>query len=262
MSLTPFVFVDEPLAHLRAGSRCSLASEERHHLSTVLRLANGAELEVSDGAGYVTHARLFGGAVELIDTPTLRQAPRPEVVVMQAVPKGRKLDDVVRVLTELGVDHVQLIDGQRSVARMDARRQDGQLARLEAVCRAASRQARRPRLPVIAPPATVASLQRFDGVLAVAHPDDATASRPATSLLDLAQHAGGTAATVGVAIGPEGGWTDAEVDRFVELGGHIVSLGPTFLRTEHAGAAAVAVLMAGLGRWQSPSSLRAGRMPG
>lgn len=258
----PFVFVDAPLAGFREGSRCGLDSDERHHLSTVLRLGNGAEVEVSDGLGNVARARLFGGAVELIDEPRFLDALRPEVVVMQAVPKGRKLDDVVRVLTELGVDGLQLVDGQRSVVRMDPGRQDGQISRLKAVARAASRQARRSREPAIMPPCRIDDLGSIDGVLAVAHSADNAGPRPAMGLLAFAQQAWDITTRVHVAIGPEGGWTDDEVDRMIELGGEIVSLGPTVLRTEHAGAAAVAVIMAGLGRWQPQGALRCRQRPG
>jgi 16S rRNA (uracil1498-N3)-methyltransferase len=52
-----------------------------------------------------------------------------------------------------------------------------------------------------------------------------------------------------VAVGPEGGWDDTEVARWVERGATVVGLGPTVLRTEHAAAAAIAVLAAASGRW-------------
>lgn len=241
MSLTPYVHLDVDLSSARIGDRLPVGRDDHHHLITVLRLGPGAQVEIADGRGTSALATLTSGEVEVATAPVVRPEPRPWLVLAQALPKGRKLDAIVRHACELGVDELRVIDSARSVVRLDERRAARGLERWSAVARAACEQARRPRRPAIVGPIPLDRLGRDDELLLVAHPD-----APA---LPSAASAWQPAERIALAIGPEGGFTDDEVADAVAGGALAVGLGPSVLRTEHAGAAGLAVLAAATGRW-------------
>lgn len=245
MSLVPFVHVDATLAGAAGGDEIALTADEAHHLTTVLRLSAGASVEVADGVGGHAEAVLAGRALRLRDAPRREQRREPRIVVAQALPKGRKLDEVVRQVTELGVDGIVPVAAERSVTRLTGPKAERAVARWASVARAACEQARRTFRPTIWPILGLSELADMAGepgtVLLVAHPG----SPGLPHHLEAAR----AAERVVVAVGPEGGFSTAEVIQLETAGARLAGLGDATLRTEHAAAAATAVLVAGLGRW-------------
>lgn len=227
-----------------AGDRADLPADTRHHLSRVLRLQDGARVVATDGAGVVVRGQIGGGALRLSDDPTPMPAPTPRVTVWQALGKGRKHDEVVRVLTELGVDEVVAVTSDRTVVDLGAKA-DKVRARWHAIATAACEQSRRPWRPDLAGPDSLEDLAgTLDGrACLVAHvgatDDPLAAARSAV--------AGGASELI-VAVGPEGGWTDAEVAALRAAGAVTVGLGPTVLRTEHAATVLASLVLAASGR--------------
>ena len=239
----PYVLVPAgTFAGRGTGDRVGLPEDARHHLTRVLRLRDGADVEAADGAGVVAQARLRGDELELRASPAEVPSTKPRVHVWQALGKGRKHDEVVRVLTELGVDAITAVVSERTVVDLGGK-QDRARGRWEAVARAACEQARRPRLPGIAGPVAVADLVADLGrrPCLVAHVGEAT------DPLSAAAASVGTEEIV-AAVGPEGGWTDGEVAAFRDAGATVVGLGPTVLRTEHAATVLATIVLAAAGR--------------
>ncbi len=243
MSLRPFVHVDQPLPDV--GDTIELGGQERHHLGTVLRLSAGTPVELSDGQGRVATGVFHGDTIALAEPPWTVARPSPRLELAQALGKGRKVDEVVRLATELGVDTIHPIAAERSVARLTGERAEKARTRWTAVARAAAEQARRAFRPDIAPLCALDRLEVDGAELLIAAP-------AATALPDVVDDLR-DAARVVLAIGPEGGWTNAELAAATAAGARLVGLGPTVLRTEHAGGAGLAVLAAGLGRWATGS---------
>jgi 16S rRNA (uracil1498-N3)-methyltransferase len=242
VSLVPFVHIDTPLAAGGTGDHVEFDARDLYHLTTVLRLRPGAHLELADGQGGWAAAQLTADGATLRAPAVHVPAPRPELVVAQGLPKARKLDDIVRVCTELGVDAILPVAASRCVTRLTGPKADKAVERWTAVARAASEQARRvhrPAVGAIRPPAAV-RVEAGES-LVVAHPGGTPLPRLFDELAPTDR--------VVLAIGPEGGWTEDEVRVWADEGARVVGLGPTVLRTEHAAAAALAVLGAGLGRW-------------
>lgn len=241
---TPFVLVDTDLAAATAGASVALDEDAEHHLNRVLRLRPGAELELGDGRGRTAPGRLTGAAVELMADPVHTTPPRPRLHVLQSLAKGRKVDEVVRSLTELGVDAVTLVSSARSVVRLEGGKAAKAQRRWQAVARAACEQSRRPWMPTVSGPVPLSEvLERLprgrNGLVA-----DVEASTP----LAHAVRDGWDGEEVLAAIGPEGGWTEEEVAACRAAGLQPVSLGHTVLRTEHAGMVVAAVLAYETGR--------------
>ncbi len=241
MSRTPFVHLDAGLAGAVEGSRLALSAEERHHLTRVLRLSPGAPIEVADGQGWWGPAELTTDGVLLTGAVQHRPPPSPRLVLAQALPKGRKLDEVLRQATELGVDELRVVISSRSVRQLEGERASRARVRWQAVVSAACEQARLARRPQVTGPLALDRLARDDELLLVAHPG-------APGLPSVVESLAGVAAVV-LAVGPEGGFSDAEVADAVAGGALAVGLGDSVLRAEHAGPAGLAVLSAAVGRW-------------
>ncbi len=229
------------------GEVVSLTQDDYHHLWRVVRLRSGDPLEVCDGQGQVWRARLLSaGTAQLVEGPDVREAPKPRLHVLQALPKGRKLDEVIEALVELGVDRITPVVAERSVPRLSGEKRERARRRWTAVARAAAAQSRRAWLPVVSELDEVASaaanLVRSDVGGVAAHVGASTPLALALAALppDVSE--------VAVAVGPEGGWSESEVNCWRSSGLEAVTLGPSVLRTEHAAFGACAAIAYALGR--------------
>jgi 16S rRNA (uracil1498-N3)-methyltransferase len=203
----------------------------------VLRLRPGDEIELFDGTGCSARARILSmtNAIECeVSPPIAAKAPRTRMVLMLAIPKGSKLDDCVRMATELGVDAITLMQAERSVPRWDEARARSRLDRLTRIAAEAAAQCERSDIPIIDGPKPCAEWLRAipAGVCGVVF--GARAKRAFT----LPE----TPEQVWCAIGPEGGFTDAELAAFSAAGFRIASLGPWILRVDTAVSAALALV--------------------
>ena len=198
-----------------------LSADDRHHLARVLRLRDGDPLTVCDAAGRWRPAR-FGDRLEPSGDVVEVPPPAREVAVGFTLIKSGRSELVVQKLTELGVDRILLLAAERSVVRWDDGKVAANVERLARVVRESGMQSRRVRLPVLE------SLQR---VSVAAQGPGVAMAEPGGSGLD---------GDVGLLlIGPEGGWTDAELGDLRR-----VSLGSTVLRAETAAIAAGALMVA------------------
>ncbi|CAN5196098.1 16S rRNA (uracil(1498)-N(3))-methyltransferase [soil metagenome] len=222
------------------GDSAVLCGEDAHHLAAVLGARVGDPVSLADGTGAVLQARVaaLGDEVRLaVDERHDVPPARPSLTVVQALPMGRKLDEVVRRLSEVGVDRLVPARSQRSEARLDGHRAARATRRWRAVAEEAGRESRRAR------PLHVADVagwgQAFGDAPGVTLWEEAR--RPLRDVL-----AGlGDAGVLTLAIGPEGGLTAGEVDA---AGLPAASLGPTLLRTETAALVAVSATLYALGR--------------
>lgn len=216
-----------PLLFVEDLDRPRLTDADYHHFRRVLRVEEGAVIVVGDGAGGWREAR-FGPTPE--PTGPLGRAPavdQPLTVAFTPV-KGTRPEWVVQKLTELGVDHIALVETERSVVRIEPKRWERQRERLAGVAREACLQARRLTLPTVADPMPLA---RF------------LDEQPTAVLADPDGRAPGAADRV-LVVGPEGGFSASELSgrATVRLPGHI-------LRAETAavtGAGLLTAIRAGL----------------
>ena len=214
----------------------TLAEAASRHVR-VLRLRAGDEVELFDGRGRVARARVESLGAQVVcqvQTPTVAETERARVVLMLAIPKGSKLDDCVRMATELGVDEVVLMYTERTVPHWDPERARSRLDRLARIASEAAAQCERNDVPLVHGPQPYATcLEQMPtdaaGVLFGAR------SRGALTFVD-------TPVQVWCAIGPEGGFTEAEVGMFEGAGFSVASLGTRVLRVETAVPAALTIV--------------------
>lgn len=218
-----------------SGERAVLSGPEAHHLTHVMRAKVGSEITLFDGEGGEYLARvhtLRRNEVELevgerqeVD----RELPRP-LIAGVAMPKGDRQKWLVEKLTELGVTELVPLVTARGVVDL----RDKSLGKLDRVVIEASKQCERNRLMTIASPQPLEEfLRAASGERYFAHPAGEPLAVPAS---------GERGDAIYYAIGPEGGFTDQEVERADAAGWLRRSLGRSILRIETAAVAMAAVL--------------------
>jgi 16S rRNA (uracil1498-N3)-methyltransferase len=227
------------------GEARVLPDDVAHRFARVLRLAEGAELELFDGRGRLVSARFLPPA-SVGDARVHEDADRlPPLVVAQAMTTADKLEQVAQRACELGASALLLFDAERGQVHLDGDRADKRRARLERIAADAARQSGRSRVPEVLGPiafdALLARIAAFEG-LSVAGVVGAEAT-----LSDALRSEARARAGVLVVVGPEGGLSVREVDRLVAAGTVGVRLGAYVLRTETAALAALAAIQAHLG---------------
>jgi 16S rRNA (uracil1498-N3)-methyltransferase len=217
------------------------AAQSRHALAS-LRLADGDAVRLFDGQGKTSCGVIVSSGVGrkrnrvvriAVETVECSPVPLRSLALICAGCKGPRLTWMVEKCTELGVTSLVLAEFERSVVRLG----EGRAEKLRGTAIEACKQSGRDRLPTIRAGGTAEQALctvPFDH-LAIAHPQSSSPS--------IAEWFGEvvSASRLTVVIGPEGGLSDDEVDRFVEMGGRVVVLSENILRVETAAVAATAV---------------------
>jgi 16S rRNA (uracil1498-N3)-methyltransferase len=216
------------------GDDVTVDGDDGHHLQRVRRVRTGEAMTAADDTGRwrpYSVASVASGAVTLVATGAVVTAPEPDLDLGLAVALTKAgLDDVVAAVTELGVARITPFRADRSVVRWDDARAARAVERFRAIAREASMQSRRARIPVVDAVTDVAEIAgRFGLVVAE------RGGAPAGSLA-LAH------GPVTVVVGPEGGFSPAELARFGEA--PRLGIGTNVLKAATAPVAAVAAMVA------------------
>ncbi len=218
---------------LETGEPLELTAEAAHHAGRALRLKNGERVTLFNGEGLE-----WGGIISFskassavtIDTRAAVERECPlEIILLQALVAPEKTDWIVEKAVELGVSELILVPSERSVTRLTDERAQKRLQKLESLIISASEQCGRNRLMRI----------RFIPVL-----KEAFAQTEADLKLILApgaapaEYTGSSAKRIAVAVGAEGGFSEAEIALAAESGWLPKLLGARVMRTETAGLAA------------------------
>ena len=212
------------------GDRFALPGPIERQVRSVLRMGDSDRLVLLDGGGTELECRLEGDACVVVERRPATGEPRHRLTVGQALLKGDGLEQVVQHGTEIGVARFRLVLTERCVARELSPRR---LERLRTIAREAAEQSERGVVPAVEAPVRLA---------------DALA--PGSVLL-YERHAGarlgGLPPPSEVHIGPEGGFSPAEVEAAARAGMTIAGLGPRILRSETVAVAAAAVILSRAG---------------
>lgn len=230
-----------PRIHIPAGRwdrRLVLSEPERRHLVSVLRLQPGDRVEVFDGQGHVcTGDLLHEGRSWLLSLGPREFRPDnlPDVRLGVALLKGKKLDSVVRMVTEVGVASILPFSCARTVPKANARRMQERINRFETIASEGARQSCRSFVPTVHP------LQALEEILSGDLPPFCAVlheSADGRALSDLLFDAGPERLLL---VGPEGGFAPDEIEMAGRKGFHIVRLGLPVLRAETAAVVAAAL---------------------
>jgi 16S rRNA (uracil1498-N3)-methyltransferase len=214
----------------------------------VLRLGPGDVVLAADGAGrdYTVRIETLGPAAEGTVLGVARRAVESPLAVtlVQGIPKGERMETIVRAATELGAARIVPVVVERTVVTLEPSRWRERARRWQRVAKEAAKQSGRAVVPDVVAPAP------FAAWLAAAGPVDLALClwegerRP---LGDVLASIATPPASAAIIVGPEGGLARAEVEQARDRGFVTVGLGPRILRTETAGPAVLAIVQSRFG---------------
>ena len=213
-----------------------LTAEESHHLARVLRLREGERVSAFDGLGNEWECEI--AAIHksecrlsiLKKLETVVESPL-RLTLAQALVKGEKFDLVVQKATELGVSRILPVITEHCEIRISDERSEQRLQRWQRISLGAIKQSGRRRLVEIDQPVRFQQFCRgLQGEPALIFSEKSGRGLPPLAVQDSG---------LTVVIGPEGGWSDSEIDLATSSGLIPVHLGPRILRTETAAITAV-----------------------
>jgi 16S rRNA (uracil1498-N3)-methyltransferase len=224
-----------------SGDRAALLGEHADHLARVLRARIGQDFDIATGdivrRGRVDVIRQDRVEFELGEQ--VSSATTSEITLLLAVFKFDRMEWAIEKCTELGVSRIVPVIARRTdshLAAASAKR----VERWQRIARQASEQSRRVAPPEIAMPIKVAEALHFSGALRIVLAE----SEEQILLRDVLNTQTPDQAIV-LAVGPEGGWTEDELQSFRQAGWISASLGNTILRAETAAMASIAIVVSG-----------------
>jgi len=226
-------------------SKVILGHDESHYLLRVLRVKPGQRVEIFNGEGGVGEAEIPSAGQSRVTISILERSeqkrPAVQFVLIQALPREQKMDLIIQKATELGASEIVPVLTERAVVRLKEDRGVGKQDRWKKIALNAAKQCGTAWLPKIAPVQTLKDFltsHRAYGALIVCSIDET--ARPIGEAI-LAARAGAVS-SVGVLVGPEGDFSEAEMESIRASGAVPVSLGGSILRSETAAIYALSIL--------------------
>lgn len=221
-----------------------ITGQEAKHLKTVLRLGPGDIVELVDGRGTIARAQIKtitqdAATFVILDNLSPGSESWLHVTIAQGMLKDKKMDMLIRHLTELGICEWHPFFSSRSIPKPDAKRLSSRMERWDKIAKEALKQCGRTMLPVISRPVQLEELletsQEYDKKIAFWENATAPLATSNESTLKPVER-------VIVLIGPEGGFSTVEIDAAKAMGFISCSLGPRILRAETASLAAATLV--------------------
>ena len=217
-----------------------------NHMKNVLRMKLHEKAEISDGESrtYLCEVEAYEEDVAVLHILEEMEAdtePASKLYLFQGLPKSDKMELIVQKAVELGVYQVIPVAMKRSVVRLDDKKAAKKADRWNSIAESAAKQAGRNRIPEVTMPLSYKeALKMAEELDVILLPYELAGGMEATREV-IRQIKSGQ--SVGIFIGPEGGFEPEEVDVAVSRGAKVITLGKRILRTETAGLATLAVLM-------------------
>ncbi len=221
--------------------RAVVRGDDVKHIAKVLRLKRGDAVQLCDGCGNECDAavsEILSDAVTFETAPWRRANTEPDVSVtlFQCLPKAGKMETIIQKCVELGACAFVPVQSERCVVVLKPP-YEGRIERWQRVSEEAAKQSRRGVIPKVSLPVALDKLDLapFDTAL-VAYENEHAVSLKAALREDCGRR-------VAIVIGPEGGFSEAEIAKLSAKGARTVTLGTRILRTETAGMAMLAQIM-------------------
>lgn len=235
------------------GETFYIAGDAAHHAGRVLRMQPGEQLVLSrgDGFDYVCELTEFREArlhLRLLDKQDNRSESLPQITLWQGLPKAAKFEEIIEKSVELGVFRIVPLRTQRSLIKLDDKAIRTKQSRWQKIAESAAKQSGRGLIPEVAAITSFEAALRslaFDiesgTALAFIPWEEATEPSLKAFIKDRFPSASAYE-RLHFFIGPEGGFSAAEIALALESGVSPLTLGPRILRTETAGPAVLAML--------------------
>lgn len=235
-------FIEEGNRH---DNRYMISGADYNHIKNVLRMKTGDEFLVSENnVSNLCRIESFENEciiAEIIEERFQNTSLPVKIYLFQGLPKSDKMELIIQKAVELGVDGIIPVEMNRCVVKLDDKKKKSKRERWQAIAESAAKQSKRTSIP------EVSEVMNYKSALAKAAEldlfmvpyeckDGMESTKSALSKIK-------SGSSIGILIGPEGGFELNEIDAATNAGGITVSLGKRILRTETAAITAVGMCM-------------------
>lgn len=223
-----------------------IGGSDVNHIKNVLRMKVGEELQISDGNNKKYLCKIETMTSEEVCTVILEEqyadAELPsKIYLFQGLPKSDKMEMIVQKAVELGAYEIIPVATKRAVVKLDVRKAAKKVERWNSIAEGGAKQSGRTLIPKVNQVMTYKEALAYAGELDVVMiPYELAEGMPETKAFIERIQPG---QSVGIFIGPEGGFETEEVEQAIASGATPITLGKRILRTETAGLTTLSILM-------------------
>ena len=239
-------FFVEPYQIEEEAHRIHINGTDVNHIKNVLRMKCGEDVWISDGGDKEYHCQIEElGEDEVLLHILYAQEPEYElpnkIYLFQGLPKADKMELIIQKAVELGAFSVIPVETKRCVVKLDAKKAAKKVVRWQQIAESAAKQSKRMLIPHVHEVITFKEALKYAESMDIRLiPYELAKGMPETKEILAAIEPG---QSIGIFIGPEGGFEEKEVEAAIEGGAKPITLGRRILRTETAGLAILSVLM-------------------
>lgn len=235
-------FVDE---NNRQGNFYYITGSDCNHIINVLRMREGDTFLVSNGkTSDLCTINSFGNdcvTAEILEENYQDTNLPVDIYLFQGLPKSDKMEWIIQKSVELGVKGIIPVEMNRCVVKLDEKKKKSKTARWQAIAESAAKQSKRTVIPEVSDSLTykqaMAKAKELDlFIIPYENKDGMLSTKNALNEIKKGM-------SIGILIGPEGGFEESEITTATEIGGKTISLGKRILRTETAAITAVGMCM-------------------
>lgn len=223
-----------------------ISGSDANHICGALRMNEGDEIDITDGYGNGYDGRILSASKNEIIISydkqyRIQSEPDYKVTLFQGLPKKDKLELITQKAVELGAYEIVPIEMERSIVKLDNKKKDKRLARLNEISKSAAIQSGRGIIPrvenILSFKEAIKKAMELDFILVPYElsKDDKNTKEVIKQINKDAR--------IGIFIGPEGGFSLEEIKQLESIGGKKISLGKRILRTETAGLTTLSMLV-------------------
>ena len=239
-------FFVEPYQIEEEAHRIHINGTDVNHIKNVLRMKCGEDVWISDGGDKEYHCQIEElGEDEVLLHILYAQEPEYElpnkIYLFQGLPKADKMELIIQKAVELGAYRIVPFAAKRSVVKLDQKKAGKKRERWQAIAKGAAEQSKRGIVPQVQDVMSFQEAMNYAKELdVVLVPYELQEGMKATEAVISKIEPG---QSVGIFIGPEGGFDESEIEQAEEAGAVPITLGKRILRTETAGLTTLSILM-------------------
>ena len=224
----------------------TITGSDVNHIKNVLRMKPGEKIRVSNqkGQDYFCSILELGDdfvQADILDSEAANTELSAKVYLFQALPKGDRMETVIQKAVELGVHEIIPVAMKYCVVKLDAKKAENKRKRWQAIAESAAKQSKRSLIPVVHEVMSfkeALSYAKECKVNLVPYENERGMEATGKAFSELQKDD-----TISVMIGPEGGFSEEEIELVKEENMKIISLGKRILRTDTAAIATLSMLM-------------------
>ncbi|MBQ2238540.1 MAG: 16S rRNA (uracil(1498)-N(3))-methyltransferase [Lachnospiraceae bacterium] len=223
-----------------------ITGEDVNHIKNVLRMKIGEEIQISNGneKEYICTIESMEKdkiIAKIVDVIGMSSELPVKITLFQGLPKGDKVEYIIQKAVELGAHRIVLVDTKRTVVKLDEKKASKKIERYNSIALSAAKQAKRSQVPKVEGVMSLEqALKEADELDEILIPYEN--AQGISYARQVVKNLKGKE-SIGVFIGPEGGFAEEEVEKTKNHGAKCITLGKRILRTETAALTALSILM-------------------